>query len=97
MFTPYLLCLPGGPGGPGGLEEEYNYAIASNIVQELLLRSRQQETAGSDTKISGLHSSASILNTGLCPLHSYVPSSSLSTPKTNKVTFPKAVTKGQKD
>ncbi|XP_025110037.1 uncharacterized protein LOC112573680 isoform X2 [Pomacea canaliculata] len=71
-------------GGPGGLEEEYNYAIASNIVQELLLQSRQQETAGSDTKISGLHSSASILNTGLCPLHSSVPSSSLSTPKTNK-------------
>nr|KAG5714043.1 hypothetical protein BaRGS_020371 [Batillaria attramentaria] len=30
-------------GGPEGLEEEYNQAIATNIVQELLLQQRQRE------------------------------------------------------
>ena len=50
------VMLPGGhkglqvaffllPGGPEGLEEEYNLAVAANIVQELLFQQRSRDKA----------------------------------------------------
>ena len=52
----HCVLLPGGhkglqvaffllPGGPEGLEEEYNLAVAANIVQELLFQQRSRDKA----------------------------------------------------